>query len=52
MPQPLSRRIFLALTGVRSCSPSYPGPRTNAEEEEAPALLDHIILGANDLDLA
>ena len=44
MPQPLSRRIFLALTGAALAAPSLSWAADDAEEEEAPALLDHIIL--------
>ncbi len=51
MPQPLSRRIFLALTGAALAAPSLSWAADDAEEEEAPALLDHILLGCNDLDL-
>jgi hypothetical protein len=51
MPQPLSRRIFLALTGAALAAPPLPGAADDAEEDEVPALLDHIILGCNDLDL-
>ena len=51
MPQPLSRRVFLALTGAALAAPSLSWAADDAEEEEAPALLDHIILGCNDLDL-
>lgn len=48
---PLSRRIFLALTGAALAAPSLSWATDDAEEEEVPALLDHIILGCNDLDL-
>ncbi|MGB2900200.1 MAG: VOC family protein [Candidatus Acidiferrum sp.] len=51
MPQPLSRRIFLALTGAALAAPSLSWATGDAEEDEVPALLDHIILGCNDLDL-
>jgi len=51
MSQPLSRRIFLALTGAALAAPSMSWAADDAEEEEAPTLLDHIILGCNDLDL-
>src|SRR6267142_1600986 len=51
MPQPLSRRIFLALTGATLATPSLSWAADDAEEDEVPALLDHIILGCNDLDL-
>jgi hypothetical protein len=45
MPDPVSRRLFLALTGAALAVP----PITFGEEE-VPALLDHILLGCNDLD--
>ncbi len=51
MSQPLSRRIFLALTGAVLAAPSLSWAADDAEEDEVPALLDHIILGCNDLDL-
>ncbi len=51
MSQPLSRRIFLALSGAALAAPSLSWAADDAEEEELPALLDHIILGCNDLDL-
>jgi len=51
MSQPLSRRIFLALTGAALAAPSLSWAADDAEEDEVPALLDHIILGCNDLDL-
>lgn len=51
MSQPLSRRIFLALTGAALAAPSISWAADDAEEDEVPALLDHIILGCNDLDL-
>ena len=51
MPQPLSRRIFLALTGAALAAPSISWAADDAEEDEVPALLDHIILGCNDLNL-
>jgi hypothetical protein len=47
MPDPVSRRLFLALTGATLVAP----PITFGDEnEEVPALLDHILLGCNDLD--
>ncbi len=52
MSQPLSRRIFLALTGAALAAPSKSWAADDAEEDEVPALLDHILLGCNDLDLA
>jgi glyoxalase-like protein len=51
MSQPLSRRIFLALTGAAVAVPSLSWATDDAEEDAVPALLDHIILGCNDLDL-
>ena len=51
MLQPLSRRIFLALTGAALAAPTMSWAADDAEEDEVPALLDHIILGCNDLDL-
>ncbi len=51
MSQPLSRRIFLSLTGAALAAPSLSWAADDAEEDEVPALLDHIILGCNDLDL-
>src|SRR5258708_28202237 len=51
MSQPLSRRIFLSLAGAALAAPSLSWAANDAEEDEVPALLDHIILGCNDLDL-
>jgi hypothetical protein len=51
MSQPLPRRIFLALTGAALAVPSLSWAADDAEEDEVPALLDHILLGCNDLDL-
>jgi hypothetical protein len=51
MPQPFSRRIFLALTGATLATPSLSWGADDAEEDQVPALLDHIILGCHDLDL-
>jgi len=51
MSQPHSRRIFLALTGAALAAPSLSWAADDAEEDDVPALLDHIILGCNDLDL-
>jgi hypothetical protein len=42
VPQPLSRRIFLALTCGALAAPSWAA-------EDVPPLLDHILLGCNDL---
>ncbi len=51
MSQPLSRRIFLALTGAAlAVPPISSGAKNDDEDDEVPALLDHIILGCNDLD--
>jgi hypothetical protein len=47
MSQPLSRRIFLALTGSAMVAPALSWA---ADKDEVPALLDHILLGCNDLD--
>jgi hypothetical protein len=51
MSQPLSRRIFLAFTGAALAAPSISWAADDAEEDEVPVLLDHIILGCNDLDV-
>ncbi len=45
-----SRRSFLALTGGALAAPSVAWADGAAEDDEVPALLDHIILGCNDLD--
>ncbi len=50
MSQPLSRRLFLALTGGALAAPSASWAVDADEEDQVPALLDHIILGCNDLD--
>jgi hypothetical protein len=53
MSQSFSRRNFLALTGVALAAPSlsWAARAQNTEDDdEVPALLDHIILGCNDLD--
>ncbi len=47
MSQPLSRRIFLALTGSAIVAPAFSWA---AGRDEVPSLLDHILLGCNDLD--
>src|SRR5438876_11965744 len=46
-----SRRNFLALTGGALAAPSF-ALAANAEgaDDDVPTLLDHIILGCNDLD--
>jgi len=45
MPDPVSRRLFFALTGAALVAP----PITFGNDE-MPALLDHILLGCSDLD--
>ena len=50
MSQPLSRRLFLALTGGTLAAPSASWAVDAEEEDQVPALLDHIILGCHDLD--
>jgi len=45
-----SRRSFLALTGGALAAPSVAWADGAEEDDEVPALLDHIILGCNDLD--
>jgi len=53
MSQSLSRRNFVVLTGgaLATSSLSWATRATHAEDDnEVPALLDHIILGCNDLD--
>lgn len=50
MSQPLSRRIFLALTGGALAVPSVSWAADAEDDDQVPALLDHIILGCNDLD--
>jgi hypothetical protein len=45
----ISRRSFLALTGGAIVSPSVAWA-ANAEDDDVPALLDHILLGCSDLD--
>jgi hypothetical protein len=52
MPHPLSRRNFLALTGGALAAPSlsWAASKQDAEDDEVPALLDHILLGCSDLD--
>ena len=52
MSQPLSRRFFLVSTGAALAAPTLSWAADDAEENEVPALLDHIILGCSDLDLA
>jgi len=50
MPLPCSRRSFLALTGAALAVPPISAASNNDEDDEVPALLDHIHLGCNDLD--
>jgi hypothetical protein len=53
MAQSFSRRSFLALTGGALAAPSlsWAARASDSEDDdEVPALLDHIILGCNDLD--
>jgi Glyoxalase-like domain len=50
MSQPCSRRLFLALTGGALAVPSLSWAAAEEEDEDVPALLDHILLGCNDLD--
>src|SRR5437667_10271351 len=47
----ISRRLFLALTGGTLAAPSASWAADSDEEDQVPALLDHLILGCNDLDL-
>src|SRR6266852_3788911 len=46
----ISRRSFLALTGGAIVSPSVAWAADAEEDDDVPALLDHILLGCNDLD--
>ncbi len=46
----ISRRSFLALTGGVMVSPSVAWAASAEEDDDVPALLDHILLGCNDLD--
>jgi hypothetical protein len=48
----ISRRSFLALTGGAIVSPSvaWAANAEGAEDDDVPAMLDHILLGCNDLD--
>src|SRR5437899_3259996 len=53
MSQPLSRRHFFALTGGALATPSLSWAaraQDTEDDDEVPPLLDHIILGCNDLD--
>ncbi len=45
-----SRRSFLALIGGALAAPFFAWAEGAEEDDEVPALLDHIILGCNDLD--
>jgi Glyoxalase-like domain len=45
----ISRRSFFALAGAAIVSPSV-ACAADAEDDDVPALLDHILLGCNDLD--
>src|SRR5882672_6218434 len=47
---PLSRRHFLALTGGALAVPPLALAADTEEDDDVPALLDHILLGCNDLD--
>ena len=46
----ISRRSFLTLSGAALASPCVTCAANVEEEEDVPALLDHIILGCSDLD--
>src|SRR6266852_136184 len=46
----ISRRSFLALTGDAIVSPSVAWAADEEDDDQVPALLDHILLGCNDLD--
>ncbi len=46
----ISRRSFLALTGGAIVSPSLAWAADAEDDDDVPALLDHIILGCSDLD--
>jgi hypothetical protein len=50
MSQPFSRRVFLTLTGGALAVPPLSWATDAADDEDIPALLDHILLGCNDLD--
>jgi hypothetical protein len=50
MLPPLSRRKFLALTGAALAMPPFALAADSDEEDDVPALLDHILLGCSDLD--
>jgi hypothetical protein len=46
----ISRRSFLALAGGAIVSPSVAWAASAEEDDDVPALLDHILLGCNDLN--
>src|SRR6266852_4621163 len=46
----ISRRSFLALTGGAIVSPCVAWAAGEEDDDQVPALLDHILLGCNDLD--
>src|SRR5260370_40228075 len=46
----ISRRLFLGFTGAVMAAPLNSWAVDAEEEDQVPALLDHIILGCNDLD--
>ena len=50
LPPARSRRHFLAMIGGAFTVPSFALAADSAEEDDVPALLDHIILGCSDLD--
>ena len=50
MSQPLSRRVFLALIGGALAVPSVSWATDAEDDDEVPALLDHLIVGCRDLD--
>jgi hypothetical protein len=50
VPWVISRRIFLALAGGATLAPSEFWAAKAEEDDDVPALLDHIILGCSDLD--
>lgn len=51
-PRSISRRSFLAMSGAAVATPflSWTGALSAAAGNEVPTLLDHILLGCNDLD--
>src|SRR5260370_42616281 len=46
----ISRRSFLALTGGAIVSPCVAWAADAEDDDDVPALLDHILLGCNDLN--